>query len=364
MSHEVAVGWDIGGAHLKAACLDAAGKLQWVRQGPCPLWRGLQQLGQALEPMLAHLPADARVRHGITMTGELVDLFPNRREGVVQIVRAVTSGLNDLNARFFAGADGLVSADVAVRFSERVASANWLASAGWAADRLAGGLMVDIGSTTTDIVPFGPGGVRARGAEDFGRLQSEELLYTGVVRTPVCTLADRVPFEGHWVTLAAEHFSTVADVYRLMDALPADADQYPTPDRASHSRTDSARRLARMIGRDLDSAQMEQWHALAEFIAEEQVGRILRSCRRVLSRGVVPRGAPVVGAGVGRFIARDVARRLQRPYLDFGDLCVSENPRIARYAADCAPAVALAHLARLCGQEESYECADGNAALS
>ena len=46
------VGWDIGGAHLKAALLNAEGEIIQVYQQPCPLWKGLSELEAALEIIL------------------------------------------------------------------------------------------------------------------------------------------------------------------------------------------------------------------------------------------------------------------------------------------------------------------------
>ena len=41
------IGWDIGGAHLKAVLLDANGNVLNIKQLPCPLWRGLHELDSA-----------------------------------------------------------------------------------------------------------------------------------------------------------------------------------------------------------------------------------------------------------------------------------------------------------------------------
>ena len=80
------VGWDIGGAHLKAVLLDANGNVLNIKQLPCPLWRGLQELDSAIQYMLKAFRVHAdETLHAVTMTGELVDLFANRYEGVMAI---------------------------------------------------------------------------------------------------------------------------------------------------------------------------------------------------------------------------------------------------------------------------------------
>ena len=65
---------------------------------------------------------------------------------------------------------------------------------------------------------------------------------------------------------------------------------------------------------------------------------------RVLSRGLLSGEAPLVGAGVGRFLLADLAARLGRPYRDFATL-VEGDEETCYWAACCAPAAAVALLA-------------------
>ena len=80
------IGWDVGGAHLKAARVTGAGKIARVAQAPCPLWQGIARLDDAYRDVLCEL-GGARARHVVTMTGESADCFANRIEGVRAIVR-------------------------------------------------------------------------------------------------------------------------------------------------------------------------------------------------------------------------------------------------------------------------------------
>lgn len=343
MRPEAAIGWDLGGAHLKAARLGPAGAVEEVVQLPCALWRGLSELEQALDHALEIVgtaPAQA-----VTMTGEMVDLFPGRGEGVARLVELARRRLGDGGLRFYAAGRGLVPASAAPAEGLRLASANWLAVAEMVADRLGDGLLVDIGSTTTDIVPVRDGRVRARGADDAARLVSGELAYTGVTRTPVMALTPAVPFAGEMVPLMAELFATTADVHRLCGRLPAEADLHPAADGGEKSETGSARRLARMVGLDADTAPLETWRALAGRLAEAQLCRIEDACVRVLSREPLPPGAPVVAAGVGRFLTTELGARLGRPVLEFSRLLPDPGPRPGR-VSDCAPAVAVAWLSQ------------------
>jgi len=226
-----------------------------------------------------------------------------------------------------------------------VASANWAASAQLVARLLPDALFVDVGSTTTDLVPIRGGLLTIRGFSDADRLACDELVYTGVVRTPIMALADRIPFDGQWIPAMAEYFATTADVYRLTGELPEGADQLPAADNGGKTVRDSARRLARMIGRDLESAPLSRWKQCARHLGDLQLWQIRQACERVLSRSGVIDRSPVVGAGTGRFLARKLAAQLGRRYRDFNSL-IDAAPDAASWASNCAPAVAVALLAQ------------------
>jgi probable H4MPT-linked C1 transfer pathway protein len=350
MATEPVIGWDVGGAHLKAARLDATGTVERVLQLPCPLWLGIEHLNRALEQVLSVF--DPAPLHAVTMTGEMADLFPNRQEGVVRLVAAVAERLPGATLRCYAGADGFVDRSEVTARAQRLASANWMASAAMVAACLPVALFIDVGSTTTDLVAVQGGRVCASGGTDAERLLAGELLYTGVVRTPVMALAGEVPFAGDWVPVVPELFATAADVHRLTGQLPDGADQHPAADGGEKSVAGSARRLARMIGRDVESAPLPEWQRLAAWLAEAQATRVDAAWDRLVSRVGVAEEAPVVVAGVGRFVAADLARRRRRSAIEFGCLLpVAEGER--ERATDCAPAVAVAWLAQRPGLSRS-----------
>lgn len=340
------IGWDLGGAHLKAVLMTGGGTAREVVQVPCPLWQGIGRLNEAVAEAGRLLgPAD---RHAVTMTGELADLFANRAEGVRCLIESMVAALPGGEVRVFAGREGLLSPEEAMQRPESVASANWRASALLAA-RIAGeGLLVDIGSTTTDIVPFAGGALLARGTGDFERMAQGELVYTGIVRTPVMAVVREVSFKGARLGLMAEHFATMADVHRLCGTLPDGADLMPAADGGGKGVEDSARRLARMLGCDAGDAGMAAWRRLANDIADRQAQGIEEAARRVLGRGGLAGDAPVIGAGCGRFLVRELGRRLERPYIDFaeiaGSLLDAAGQDLRERAADCAPALAVAYL--------------------
>jgi probable H4MPT-linked C1 transfer pathway protein len=321
--------------------MDAAGRLHRVIQIPCTLWRGLEHLDRALTTLDRELlPSEL---HGVTMTGELVDLFADRSEGVARLIDAMLAHYPGQRLRFYGGEAGFLEPAEAKAQWGKIASANWHASGRYLAERGETGLFVDIGSTTTDILPIASGTVHCQGFSDAARMIAEELVYTGVTRTPVMVLANSIPFAGQQQRLMAEFFATAADVHRLTGELPDDADQHDTADGRGKTVEESAARLARMLGRDLGSAEIAAWRELARYLAASQRRLVQDAMDRALSRGLLPADAPVIGAGVGRFLLPEIARRLNRPYRDFADL-MQGDPALREWAARAAPAAAVAGL--------------------
>lgn len=336
---ETCVGWDIGGAHLKFAALPADGEKGFAGQLPCPLWRGEERLRAAFECAVEEHGVPLRARHAATMTGELADCFKDRGTGVRRIAQLARARLG-ADTRFYA-ADGWRAAEALAREPLAAASMNWHATATWLASRLPRGALLDIGSTTTDIVPFADGRAAARAFSDADRLEAGELVYTGVSRTPVMAVCGACEdARGRSLPVVAELFADMGDAHRLLGDLPARAGQ-PTCDGAGVGAADNARRLARMFGRDYDG-DLDYWRGIAAALAEHQTARIARACETALAG--VAADAPLVGAGCGRFVARRLAARLGRAYIDFASLL--PPMRDAAEGAVCAPAASLALLLR------------------
>ena len=328
------IGWDIGGAHLKAARVENGRVVAGV-QAATPLWQGLDTLHAAFDDLARQLgPAEA---HGVTMTGELCDAFASRREGVLGLATIAAGHLGA--PRVYAGAAGFVAVSAVADHVGDVASANWRASAEAAALYAPDALFVDIGSTTTDLIPIVAGAVAAVGEDDAGRLAAGELVYTGLTRSFVMAMAARAPFAGQWTPLMNEYFAAAADVRRVLGDLPEGADLMATADGRDKSPAASRARLARMIGREANDASEAAWEALAAWFAEAQIRDITDAAHLRLSRGDVARAAPIIAAGIGEAVAREVARRLGRASVGFADL-IGAGPA----ASHCAPAAAVALL--------------------
>ena len=361
------MGWDIGGAHVKA-CLLERGEVVDVAQWACPLWQGMEQLSAVLQAAQDRWPGLGAMQHAVTMTGEMVDLFAHREDGVRRIAQALQRALAALAAssalskpgslHFYAGDAGWCGNQAVAQHWEAIASANWLATARHAALRFGEGVLVDIGSTTTDLIAFKAGRVLTRSRTDAQRLASAELVYHGVVRTPLCALARRIAWRGTPHNVMNEFFATAADVYRLTGELNPAHDLYPSADNAAKDLPATRQRLARMVGLDAREGTDGEWAAFAQSWREAQVAELGGQLRHVIATHGLGDAAVVVSAGCGDFLVRDVLSTATAATAANPAASASAAPRhLAAYGSEVARVSAHASAGRAAVERWAQVCA-------
>ena len=234
------------------------------------------------------------------MTAELSDVFRTKREGVGFVLDAVEA-VSRAPVRVFTTAGSFVDTATARARPLDAAASNWVATAMLVGRFVPDALLVDIGSTTTDVIPVTGGRVAALGRTDPERLLAGELVYTGVLRTNVAAIVRRVPLRGGECPVASELFAVSGDVHVLLGSLGPDDYTCPTPDGRPPTPEFAGERLARVVCADGDMLGAEEIRAIAVAVAEAQVERDRRRPR--------PRRAP---ARAARTRGRDRPRRLPR----------------------------------------------------
>jgi hypothetical protein len=309
------LGLDIGGANLKAAHTSGP-----AFSRPFPLWKRPHDLANEIRQLIADLPAADRV--AVTMTGELCDCFPTSRAGVLHILDALEVALPTASMQIWRTDGKFANLETARADPRPCAAANWLALATYAGRfaPLGPALVVDIGSTTTDLVPLADGIPIPKARTDPKRLKAGELVYTGVRRTPACTLMGTGG--------AAEFFATTLDVYLLLDKIAENARDTDTADGRPATRDGAHSRLARMLCGDAETIARNATLALAKRLALIQRQAIDRAARRFTFRALIL-------SGVGEFLARDVFGDFAGPVVSLAEKLGPE-----RSAAACAVAVA------------------------
>ena len=326
---------DIGGANLKAA--DGQG---FAAEQPFPLWQAPTQLHRAVADLFSVAPASSAV--AVTMTGELADCYATKREGVRQILQQVEQAAGDRMLRVYRTAGDFVTAADAVRDPHSVAASNWHALATWAIRQLPArdGLLIDIGSTTTDIIPISAENVCAVGSTDVDRLTSGELVYTGIRRTGVATLVSFLPYRGRMCGVARETFATTGDVYLTLQKLTEDPTDCDTADGRPATRSAARNRLARMLCMDEEQITFEDSHTIAVAVMESQLKLLQSALEQVLNRQQRKLPTALV-SGSGEFLARVLLEKAA-PEMQVFSLSEQGNLPISQ----CAPAHAVAVLAR------------------
>jgi probable H4MPT-linked C1 transfer pathway protein len=217
-----------------------------------------------------------------------------------------------------------------------VAAANWTATANWVAQSVPTCMLIDIGTTSTDVIPIVGGRSAAKGRTDPDRLLSGELVYTGALRTPAEVGAQRVPLWNREATLSAEGFALIGDAYLWLGRLsPADY-TCPTPDGRPATREFAGERLARVVCADRDLLDDSAIDVIAAALAEAQLRAITAAIRRL--RRSRPEITAAVVTGLGDFIAAEAARTAGLKVIPLAERMGD--------AARIAPAAAVAGLLR------------------
>ena len=290
------LGLDIGGANLKAATSTGL-----ARTRPFPLWKDPAGLAIALTRLLESMPqADLLA---VTMTGELCDCYESKRHGVLAILDGVEAVAGAAATNVWRNDGQFVNLTAARTAPLEVAAANWLALATFAGRYVptGSGLLIDVGSTTTDIIPLRDGLPIPRARTDPERLAARELLYQGVRRTPLCTLTGK--------TCAAELFATTLDVHLLLGHIAECPFDCETADGRPATRAAAHARIARMLCADLETSTEEQRLGLAHRVFRTQTVRMREALEQVMSDLPSPPGTLVL-SGSGEFLARTTVASL------------------------------------------------------
>lgn len=319
------LGLDIGGANLKAADTQSFAALR-----PFELWKNPAGLAAALQHLV---PAELQTHYeavAVTMTGELCDCFANRAEGVRAIVDAVESAFGTIPVAYWRNDGTWATATKAREEPYAVASSNWLALAAFAGRYAPSGhaILIDIGSTTSDLVRLQDGRPVPKGLTDPDRLASGELVYTGVRRTPLCALLPP-PF-------VAELFATTLDAYLLLGEMPEDHQDLGTADGRPATRDAAHARIARMVCLDADQYPRAESLALARQVESNQLAMLGKSLKSLFADRKPER---VILSGSGEFLGRKLAGKTWGDSPALISLANKLGP--ARSSAACAYAVAV-----------------------
>lgn len=334
------LGWDIGGANIKAAWLPPASRaMVTVRTAsrPFEIWHGADQLQAILQNLAAAVTPEPPQAMALTMTAELADVFRTKREGVLFVLQSVRDAFPEYPCSVLSLSGEFVPAQAAQRTPLDFAASNWVATALYLSRQFPHCIMVDVGSTTTDIIPILAGKVSSRGKTDLERLIAGELVYTGLLRTHLASIVHAVPVGGQFCPVSSEYFAISGDVHLILGHIQPQDYDCPTPDGRPASLESARARLARLVCADSEMLAQEAIDRIADYIYQQQLAQIGRALSQVLSQLPGSRQVPVVALGAGAFIAAEAAQRLGLLVTNLADIWGQQEAQVA-------PCLAAAHL--------------------
>ena len=342
------IGCDIGGANLKLAnCFGHCAVLTF------PMWLKPEQLASALREMINEFQVTGDTQLAVTMSGELADCFKTRRDGVHQILLQVEQAFAPERTRIYSVGNHWLSSEQAVAAPWDVAASNWHALATWIgmfADHRVD-LVLDIGSTTVDIIPMQPdANGQSRPATnartDRNRLELGQLVYSGLERTPIAAIVREVSVDGRRIPVMAERFATSDDCYVALNLTPESSDDCDSADNRPRTKANAHARLARMIGEDSETLPKEASQQIAEQVIDAQATQVAEAIARNLPRPAENfatdnlTAANITAVGHGRALAVRAMAKLAQPAATVTWLADRMSPSAAR----CGPALAVANL--------------------
>ncbi len=256
------IGIDVGGANLKVVSDDG------VHIHYCPLWENAP-----ITTLLKRYVTTTDKQAAVVMSGELADCFDSKMEGISFIVNAVRNAFP--SARFY-GTDGQFHNGAV----PQLAAANWLASADYLRAQYPDAVLLDIGSTTADIIPLARF-ESLKGLTDLLRLQKGYLIYTGMLRGNVAVLLQSVLLHGKKTLTSSEYFAGSADAHLVLGHITPEDYSCDAPDRKEKTKDASLKRLARVVCADLDEIGTDGAYHIAEQFWEKQRGLICDQVQRV-----------------------------------------------------------------------------------
>ncbi|VVB71376.1 4-[[4-(2-aminoethyl)phenoxy]-methyl]-2-furanmethanamine-glutamate synthase [uncultured archaeon] len=310
------LGLDIGGANTKAASSDGL----YAKSVYLPLWKNAP-----LDGVLTGFAALAPEAVAAVITGELADCFSSKRAGIEKLTAAVRRAFSC--PVYFRGAGGFDWSD-----PMEIAAANWAASAALLAREVGDCLFVDMGSTTTDLIPIKGAPLAAK--TDFQRLARGELVYMGLLRTRLDALLPVAQIRGLRLPLSPELFAIIADARLAQGHISIDRYACETPDGAGKDQASALRRLARSVCADLEEIGEAGALAIARQACSRQKRILVSAIERQAEKNGLER---VAAAGIGEDLISEASEFL-------GMECVPLSEMYGPRISDIFPAYAAARL--------------------
>ncbi|MCL2359869.1 MAG: H4MPT-linked C1 transfer pathway protein [Nitrososphaerota archaeon] len=350
------LGLDIGGANTKAVMLSTkTAEITRFRLSSTyfPIWKNSQSLPDILINLKKQLGEDPLDALGLTITAELSDVYQTKREGINNILSCVKTAFCDIPIFVLTTDAELLPIGMTEKNPLCVAAANWAATGWMMARYFNDAVIVDVGSTSTSIIPIINRHTAARGKTDLDKLICGELVYTGSLRTNVATIVHSIPTKNGVASVSSELFALSGDVHLVLENISETDYTSETADGRGKTLTEAYARLARTVCADTDMLAIQEITGIAKYIYEQQINQIATGLAKtyLYLKNNTPDRVPVIITGLGKnFLARKAAEKIG------ADTIVDLDTLLPKGVALATPATGVAWMvaAKLIGEVPSW----------
>ena len=237
------IGWDIGGAHTKVSVI-YRNRIK-TRVFNLELWYPDSMHKLKLLINDKKLFSSDSI-HCITLSGEMCDIFSSRIDGLNKIFSLFKS----ISSRVYVFTKNRIIKLSKLNNLNNISSMNWYPIGLLLRDKIDQCIAVDIGSTTTDFILIKANKIINKRIDDLSGLNTNELLYLGCLRSPLYAVSKNINCSEKIFNVIPENFSSLADVYQLLEVIDARNDYTVRADKRDKRLLYCYKRISRSLGFD------------------------------------------------------------------------------------------------------------------
>ncbi|MHA1728284.1 MAG: hydantoinase/oxoprolinase family protein [Promethearchaeota archaeon] len=221
-----------------------------------------------------------------TITAELSDAFNTKEEGIIFICNALKKIFDEKKIFIINIVGKFLTIKEAKADFLTVSASNWVATSLVFGEHEKLGILLDMGSTTLDLIPIKEGIPVTIGKSDTDRLLNNELLYTGVLRAPISSIVQTVPLRNSMCPISFERFAIMADVYKMLGKITEKQYACETADGRGIDIEHCYARLSRMVCGDPTLISKTELQEIAIYIYNAQKKMVKESIRMTINNFV------------------------------------------------------------------------------
>lgn len=320
------IGWDIGGANIKATKIiynQKNKKIEFVSSISkyFAMWDKTQNPKILIKEICNKLKgADL---FAITMTAELADRFFLKIEGIKYIINLFKDNFAEKELYFYNNQGKFLTIKDLENDNKKVmslAAANWAVSASFLAEFKKDFILFDMGSSTIDLIPVIDNKITALGNTDVERLRQGELIYHGFLRSNLSNLIKEIPYQGQMIDVINEYFATTADLHLLKEIITAAEYTVKAADEGKKNKMAAASRIARMISLDLNSISKKKLDLIVNYIYNQEISLIYNKLLQLYSRFNLNLQIPLLMNKNAFYFKDDLIKRMEFNFLELSNL--------------------------------------------